>query len=386
LGWSGDRSKALAEALRDWLPLVLHYLEPWMSTVDIAAGKRWSTDLATELEASNFGIITVTPENVSEPWILFEAGSLAKSLHESKVVPLLLNLELSEVTGPISQFQAKKADKSGIRAVVDSINKSAPEPLGDARKGHLFEALWSTLSDKLSAIPEVQQSSKSKRPHLDVLEELVASVRSFDSRLRSIEEVGSGIDSRSRSGRRFHPNMVWELIHMSGFRRSDPTRLLVIASLLREDAPWLYEVMMDSYSEAIHGGRRSSVAYHRLVDFMNKTQHVQMMEELVKSKETSMLIDELQQFLKQIPENHEDLAGLELDVKPPVFINRQEDNPEWFQWPGLYCSSPNCRRLLVQQREIIGDAPGTAELESVESLFDRISTRCHKCNVLLKTP
>lgn len=28
LGWSGERSKALAEAMREWLPLVLHYVEP----------------------------------------------------------------------------------------------------------------------------------------------------------------------------------------------------------------------------------------------------------------------------------------------------------------------------------------------------------------------
>ena len=30
ISWSGERSKALAVALRDWLPLVLHYVEPWV--------------------------------------------------------------------------------------------------------------------------------------------------------------------------------------------------------------------------------------------------------------------------------------------------------------------------------------------------------------------
>jgi hypothetical protein len=31
LSWSGNRSKMLANTLREWLPLVLHYLEPWVS-------------------------------------------------------------------------------------------------------------------------------------------------------------------------------------------------------------------------------------------------------------------------------------------------------------------------------------------------------------------
>ena len=38
ISWSGERSKVLAQALKEWLPLVLHNVEPWMSEVDIAAG------------------------------------------------------------------------------------------------------------------------------------------------------------------------------------------------------------------------------------------------------------------------------------------------------------------------------------------------------------
>jgi len=315
LGWSGDRSKSLAEALRDWLPLVLQYVEPWMSTGDIAAGERWSAELATELEASNFGIISVTPENVSEPWILFEAGSLAKSLQESKVVPLLLNLELSDVTGPLGQFQAKKAERDGIRAVVESINKSASEPLDDVRKNQLFDALWSAFQDKLSAIPEQQHSTKPKRATHEVLEELVASVRSFDSRLRSIEELADRGDLRSRRGRRIHPMMFEELMHMTGRERADPTALILFASVIRDDAPWLYEMLMDTYREANFGGRRAAKAYHRLLEFVDMTRHHPIMEELMMSKEMHSFVRELQRFLHEVQEVHPEALPKRSSVK-----------------------------------------------------------------------
>ena len=70
ISWSGARSRALAHALRQQLPLMLHYVEPWMSETDIYAGKRWSEAVANELEASNFGIICVT-QSKSAPWLLF---------------------------------------------------------------------------------------------------------------------------------------------------------------------------------------------------------------------------------------------------------------------------------------------------------------------------
>ena len=63
ISWSGLRSQALAEALRDWLPLVLHYAEPWLSKSDIKSGDRWSIEVAKELQETNFGVICVTREN-----------------------------------------------------------------------------------------------------------------------------------------------------------------------------------------------------------------------------------------------------------------------------------------------------------------------------------
>ena len=57
ISWSGKRSKALANALKDWVPLIVQHAKPWVSDKDISAGDRWAQAIAGELESSNFGIL-----------------------------------------------------------------------------------------------------------------------------------------------------------------------------------------------------------------------------------------------------------------------------------------------------------------------------------------
>ena len=56
LSWSGIRSKLMADALRDWLPLVIQAVEPWLSESDIEKGVRWGPDISDRLEESRVGI------------------------------------------------------------------------------------------------------------------------------------------------------------------------------------------------------------------------------------------------------------------------------------------------------------------------------------------
>jgi len=67
---------------------------------------------------ADVGIVCVSRENQSAPWLNFEAGALAKNLESSRVVPLIINLKPSEVQQPLAQFQAKEATKAGILDVL----------------------------------------------------------------------------------------------------------------------------------------------------------------------------------------------------------------------------------------------------------------------------
>ena len=255
LGWSGERSQAVGAVLREWLPLILHYVEPWLSETDVAAGTRWAHVIAKELESSNFGIICVTPENLHSPWIPFEAGSLAKSLGEGRVIPLLLDLHVSQISGPLAQFQAKKVDESGVRDVVQSINSASAEPIPAERISQLFEALWPQFETRVDAIPVPSRSVKPERSQVQILEELVMGVRSLQSRRRETKD--GAVASRDRLSRPFDPEFAeMALFHTAralGGKPGDPTWLMVGSSALRDQYPWLFELALEAYRLARSG-------------------------------------------------------------------------------------------------------------------------------------
>src|SRR5579859_5009320 len=94
ISWSGESSRKIAIALKEWLPDVFVLLDTatWMSEHDIDAGARWAHRLSQVLEEAKFGIICLTRENQKSPWVLFEAGALAKSVQESRVIPYLIGM------------------------------------------------------------------------------------------------------------------------------------------------------------------------------------------------------------------------------------------------------------------------------------------------------
>lgn len=114
ISWSGPRSKAAATAIRDWLPLVLHYAEPWMSETDIESEARGLNKIAEELEGRNYGVVCVTAENVRAPWINFEAGALSKSIKDGLVVPLLLDLEAKDIPPPLGSFRQRRLKRTEL--------------------------------------------------------------------------------------------------------------------------------------------------------------------------------------------------------------------------------------------------------------------------------
>jgi hypothetical protein len=178
ISWSGERSRAVAEALREWLPNVIQTVNPWVSLADIEKGARWSTEIASQLEACCVGLICLTPENLSAQWLLFEAGALSKTLDKTFVCPYLLNLQPTDVQGPLSQFQAITTEKEETRRLLHTINKALGEhALQTSQVNASFEKWWSDLDSQLEAISAMQLPTPPKRSDRELLEEVLDTVR-----------------------------------------------------------------------------------------------------------------------------------------------------------------------------------------------------------------
>lgn len=191
ISWSGLRSKHIAEALSELLRMFFETVEPWMSSNDIEVGQRWASEIAGQLENTKYGIVCVTPENLTAPWINFEAGALAKSVDTGRVVPLLWDVRKVDLsnTGPLSQFQAETVSEDGIRAIVLGLNKRLENPRTEDVLNKLFDKVWPDFKGLLDKMPEadnpVQQEHRSTG---EVLEELVTVVRSLDNRVSRLDD------------------------------------------------------------------------------------------------------------------------------------------------------------------------------------------------------
>src|SRR6185503_5771455 len=167
ISWSGSRSGAIATLLRDWLPQVNNYLEPFLSNADIDKGARWSAEIAAKLQKTRVGVLCMTPENTESPWIMFEAGALSTNLKGSFVCPFIFDVEKNDIKGPLAQFQITSREKEDVRKLVRTLNRALgsrrrPEP----QLEEAFEVWWPKLEtglQRIAADPQYKQGAGYKQ-------------------------------------------------------------------------------------------------------------------------------------------------------------------------------------------------------------------------------
>lgn len=184
ISWSGDSSREIGETFRNWLPEVLQFVQPYFTPNDIEKGQRWSSEIASHLEASKFGLMCITSENLLSPWLMFEAGAISKSTASSRVCPLLFNVETSQLTGPLLQFQATAFSRDEVFKFVSNINEFHDQPLGELNLQRAFNRCWPELEEKISSIiskPKTQIKTPN-RTQTDMIEEILNHVRTLNNK------------------------------------------------------------------------------------------------------------------------------------------------------------------------------------------------------------
>ncbi len=192
ISWSGELSKKVADEINKWLPCLLQTVKIFYSPEDIEKGENWDQRISAELSDCNYGLICLTQENVSAPWINFEAGAIAKAL-DSRVAALMININPSDIKGPLSRYQATKLEKEDFFHLIQNINNNSDSSIEEMRLKTTFDGLWSNIEEELtSIIKSTSSSTKSgkkvnERTNSEAIEEILQVVRKQYSILSSPE-------------------------------------------------------------------------------------------------------------------------------------------------------------------------------------------------------
>ncbi len=177
LCWSGQRSKQVAEALKQYFESVFQALK-WtgaeprvaMSETLIDKGAPWSAQLLKDLENARAGIVCLTPENRGSAWLHFEGGAIAthglnahdgpaKSRNVNKLFGFLFTFDNTQIDGPLSLFQATiyRRDYSRDRDEIALLTRAVLGRFEESGAASGNSELWKTpLENLVGRLRELQ--------------------------------------------------------------------------------------------------------------------------------------------------------------------------------------------------------------------------------------
>ncbi|MDX6402788.1 MAG: hypothetical protein QOH70_243 [Blastocatellia bacterium] len=263
----------------------------------IEYGTEWYPELMKRLSTASDVVCLLTQRSVERPWILYEAG-VAKGKLGTPVFGIALGIPLSRAaTGPFAQFQnceAKEDDLTKlVMQLVDRIPNSEPDRDAIAMQVRSFIDKAKLVLDKLD-----QSADEEPQPAIDetsvakLFEEVKVMFQDLPSRIEG------RLDPMRRKRHRFHPMMMEELLHMSK-EFDDPTGLLVLIGLFRDELPWLYEVGLEFYRAIKSGNHAQMKKAHRSIMIAFEITRHGPLGEGMRDKETYMMMREMPHILNE---------------------------------------------------------------------------------------
>ncbi|MBI5885798.1 MAG: toll/interleukin-1 receptor domain-containing protein [Deltaproteobacteria bacterium] len=254
----------------------------------------------SNLSVASDVVCLLTDRSLNRPWLLYEAG-VAKGKLDTPVHGIALGVPLDKVgVGPFYQFQnCDGNDKDSLSTLVRQLCERVP---GLAPDDEVVMSQVGIFTSKADGVLKSLGGSKKtdKKDSVEdgavakVVEEMKILVR--DLSMRFEHQLAEGPNRlRQRRLRRFHPGMFEEMLHMSQGASSSPIGILIIASLVRDDIPWLYELGVEAYRILKSG--KSSAAFEAARAFRDATEMAvrgPYMDEMgFLSKEARLMLREL---------------------------------------------------------------------------------------------
>lgn len=124
------------------------------------------------------------------PWILFEAGALAKGLSSNRGCTFLVDLQPADLEDPLAQFNHTFPERESVFSLVRTLNSSVgAQALDDRILEQVFSTYWPQFETKFAnAISKHKAEAPAKpRPTEDIMAEILENTRQLSSRIRRIE-------------------------------------------------------------------------------------------------------------------------------------------------------------------------------------------------------
>jgi hypothetical protein len=273
-------------------------------TEGVDFGEEWYKRLMAKLESTSDVVCLFTERSLDRPWILFEAG-VAKGKLNTPVAGVALGVSLNRVsTGPFYQFMNMDDIEGDLTKLLNQLARRIPnlELDSDVVKTQVaaFKTTEATILKKLtsgSAKPETKEDLDET-----AIAKLAEEMKALPSRVAE-RLAESGAPFSRRRMRRFSPMKLDELMHMSlKDDPGDPVILLIAASLIRDDMPWLYELAIEIY-RAVKVGNTEAINSEmmRLRRFSEMMMRGPFMDELgFDYKESRMLAMEFHRMFEHV--------------------------------------------------------------------------------------
>lgn len=166
VSWSQTQGQRLAEALKE-IVLDLQNLDVWVSSQNIGLGSDWFNSLNEALKEADGGLVCVTRDALSSPWVNFEIGALWARLNNVKF--LLFGVDKVELNNsPLSQIQLSQGtSKEDVTRVLYEFFKPEDKDLIDRHLTRtweewirIVEAIMSPLEEETGADANVLSLSR----------------------------------------------------------------------------------------------------------------------------------------------------------------------------------------------------------------------------------
>lgn len=274
-------------------------------TSGIDFGAEWYSEIMGKINDATDVVALLTLNSVDRPWILYEAG-VAKGKLDKPVFGVVVGVTLDQATkGPFAQFQNCGDDEASLTKLVLQLIKrnSDAEPREEAVKlqvgvFHGLISKFSTQKPPASGSPAADGEASSVAK---LFEEIKVVFRDLPDGLQG--QLNEGLGSRMRRRRKFHPMMLMEMLHHPGMEEEGGRALgwLMVISVFRDDAPWLYELGLDVYRALQKDDDRE---ISRAIDRFEKTLAVArrgpMAELMIDGPEVDMAVHELGRVARHV--------------------------------------------------------------------------------------